>query len=281
MNYRADSFDIEEIVANALKEDIGLKDITTENFISTVKSVKANIITEEDCIICGVSVAAQVFKSINPKIKFKALFSDGEKVKKGKVVAQIYGHAADILTGERVALNFLSFLSAISTKTRRFVEAVKPYKAKIIDTRKTIPGLRLLQKYAVRLGGGFNHRYTLDEMILVKDNHLFIMGGIDNIESLPQNYKTEIEVKSLKEFQKALDLSPDIIMLDNMSVNDMKKAVKLRNKLPNMGKIPQIEASGGVTLKNVKNIASTGVNTISIGSLTHTIDSIDLSLEIL
>ncbi len=281
MNYRAETFDIEEIVANALKEDIGSKDLTSENFISGVKSAKARIVAQEDCIICGMDVAAGVFKSLNPKVKFKALFSDGDKVKKGKVIVEIYGRAADILKAERVALNFLSFLSAISTKTRNFVEAVKPYKAKIIDTRKTIPGLRLLQKYAVRLGGGFNHRYTLDEMILIKDNHLLILGGIENIENLPQNYSTEVEVKNLKEFQIALKLSPDIIMLDNMSPANMKKAVKLRNKLPNMGKIPQLEASGGVTLKNVKNIASSGVNTISIGALTHTIDSINLSLEIL
>jgi len=271
--------DIRGIVAFALKEDIGAKDITTEMLIPRNKFVKAILIAKEDCLVCGLSLASLVFKLQDKNIKFKPLISEGKLVKKGKAIARIQGRAKSILTAERVALNFLSFLSGIATKTRRFVEEVKPYKVKIMDTRKTIPGLRLLEKYAVRIGGGFNHRLSLDEMILVKDNHLKIIKGYQGLFRFSRGCRVELEVKTLKEFQRALKLKPDIIMLDNMSLKDIKQAVRIKNSLPHP--IPKLEASGGITLRNVKQVASTGVDMISIGDLTHSVDSVDISLEIL
>jgi len=289
--------DIRGIVAFALKEDIGARDITTEMLIPRNKFVKAILIAKEDCLICGLSLASLVFKLQDKNIKFKPLVSEGKLVKKGRVIARIQGQAKGILTAERVALNFLSFLSGIASKTRRFVEEVKPYKVnpalsatkrrhivrkggvKIMDTRKTIPGLRLLEKYAVRIGGGFNHRLSLDEMILVKDNHLKIIKGYQGLFRFSRGCRVELEVKSLKEFQRALKLKPDIIMLDNMSLKDIKEAVRIKNSLPYP--IPKLEASGGITLRNVKQVASTGVDMISIGDLTHSVDSVDISLEIL
>jgi nicotinate-nucleotide pyrophosphorylase (carboxylating) len=210
------------------------------------------------------------------------LVREGERVKKSKVIARIFGKARSILTAERVVLNFLSLLCGIATRTREYVDAVKPYKVKIIDTRKTIPGLRILEKYAVRIGGGFNHRFSLDEMVMVKDNHLKVIGGHKKLAKLSRRYKSEIEVEDLRGFKEALKLKPDIIMLDNMSVKEMKKAVSIRNKLsPRLSQpTPKLEASGNITLKNVKRVASCGVEMISVGALTHSVKSIDISLEI-
>jgi len=273
--------EIKDIIRNALSEDIGLGDITSESIIPENETAKAVFLAKETCIVCGIQVAALVFKITDPDINFKTQLKDSDTVKKGKVIASVSGRARSILAGERVALNFLSHLSGISTKTHAFAAMVKPYKTKILDTRKTSPGLRLLEKYAVRMGGGYNHRFGLDEMLLIKDNHIRIAGGLDKIKALPANYKTEIEVKNLKEFESALRLKPDIIMLDNMNYKDMKQAVKLRNNLsPQKGNpSPKLEASGGISLKNVKKIASTGIDMISIGSLTHSVEAIDISLE--
>jgi nicotinate-nucleotide pyrophosphorylase (carboxylating) len=275
--------DVKGIVARALKEDVGLRDITTEMLIPKNKFVRAILIAKEDCLICGLGLASLVFKLQDKNIKFKPLISEGKPVEKGRVIARIQGRAQSILTAERVALNFLSFLSGIATKTRRFAEEVKPYKVKIMDTRKTIPGLRLLEKYAVRIAGGFNHRLSLDEMILVKDNHLKIIKGYQGLFRFSQGCRVELEVKNLKEFQRALKLKPDIIMLDNMSLKEIKEAVRIRNSLSAKSSHPvsRLEASGGITLRNVKRAASTGVDMISIGDLTHSVDSVDISLEIL
>lgn len=285
MNYY-NKLDTREIINEALKEDIATKDITTNAVVPKDKFINSIILAKEDCVVCGLAVASCVFKSLDKNIKFKDLTKDGAFVKKGKPIAKISGRARSILTAERVALNFLSLLCGISTKTRKFVEAVKPFKTRIIDTRKTLPGLRVLEKYAVRIGGGFNHRMSLDEMIMIKDNHLKALGSkfwAQGLEKRLRGIKTEIEVKTLKEFNKALNLKPDIIMLDNMSISDMKRAVKIRNnlKLITYNIKPKLEASGGITLKNVKLIASIGVDMISIGALTHSINSIDISLEIL
>jgi len=222
---------------------------------------------------------------MDKRIIFKPRVSDGQKVNDGEVLAFIQGQAQEILSAERVALNFLSLLCGVATRTRQFVEAAKPYKVRIMDTRKTIPGLRILQKYAVRIGGGYNHRFKLDELILVKDNHLKIIGGTQRLKEKWKNLKRkgkpiEIEVNHLDEFQDVLDLKPDIIMLDNMTVSDIKKAVLLRNKQYSR-RHPLLEVSGNISLRNIKKIASTGVDTISIGSLTHSFDSVDISLEIL
>ena len=279
MNYIKEP-EIKELIELALKEDIGIRDITTEMVIPKRICAKAVIIAKQDLVVCGISLAGLVFKTFDTKLKFKANVKDGDSVKKGKILALISGEARSILSAERVALNFLSLLCAISTKTRKLNCAVKPYKTKILDTRKTIPGLRLLEKYAVRIGGGYNHRISLDEMILVKDNHIMIIGGIEKLTGFSRKYKVEIEVKSLKELKEALRLNPDIIMLDNMSSSAMRKAVKARNKF-NTKKRPKLEASGGITLNNIEKAASTGVDFISLGNLTNSIESPDISLEII
>jgi len=285
MNY-SNEFDVKKIFINALKEDIRAKDITTNAVIPKDKFAKGIILAKEDFVVCGLAVVLSIFKILDKNIKFKALVKEGDFVKKGKAIAKFSGRARSILTAERVALNFLSILCGISTTTRKFVNAVKPLETKIIDTRKTIPGLRILEKYAVRIGGGFNHRMSLDEMIMIKDNHLKVLGSrfwVLGIEKKLRGIKTEIEVKTLKEFNKALKLKPDIIMLDNMSIKGMRKAVKIRNSLsPNIQHpTPKLEASGGITLKNVKQVASTGVDMISIGALTLSVTPVDISLEIL
>ncbi|MFH1413798.1 MAG: carboxylating nicotinate-nucleotide diphosphorylase [Candidatus Omnitrophota bacterium] len=278
--------DIEKIVKNALREDIGSGDITTDSLVGGNKAVKAVLLAKENCVVCGLDTFLLVLRSVDKNIKFKSLVRDGDQVKKGKQIARIQGRARAILTAERVALNFFSHLCGIATITRKYVLAIKPYKAKILDTRKTIPGLRILEKYAVRIGGGFNHRMSLDEMILVKDNHLKVLGSrfwVIGLGKKMHGIKTEIEVKTLKEFNKALRLKPDVIMLDNMSIKDIKKTVKIRNNLsPKTYNLkPKLEASGGITLKSARKIASTGVDQISIGGLTHSVPCVNISLEIL
>jgi len=289
-----------QMVLSSLKEDIGKRDITTELTIPKDKRVKAVLLAKEDGVVCGLNVAAGVFKEIDKKIKFKPMVLEGQPVKKGKIIARIEGRAQSILTAERVALNFLSLLSGIATKTREYVDRIKPYKVdlalvrkggvKIMDTRKTIPGLRELQKYAVRVGGGFNHRFRLDEMVLIKDNHIQVIGrrlwviGLKEIRNriLPRT-KIEVEVKNLKEFRQVLKMNPDIIMLDNMDIEDIKKAVQIKNHLSPITYhlSPKLEASGGITLANVKKVAATGVDMISIGELTHSLKSMDINLEVI
>ena len=280
-NY-VNEFELKNIVRQALSEDIGKKDITSEAFIPLKKKARAQILAKDNFVVCGLYVARLVFEIRDKKLQFKPLVKEGERVKKGKILAQISGSARSILAAERVALNFLSLLSAISTKTRKFVDAVKGHKAKIIDTRKTIPGLRILEKYAVRIGGGFNHRLSLDEMLLVKDNHLKIIRQMQLLKRLKRRYVLEVEVANLKELKEVLSIKPDMIMLDNMNIANMRRAVQLRNKMSSKSLLPpRLEASGGVNIGNVRKIAATGVDLISIGSLTHTIDSADISLEIL
>lgn len=282
MNY-INSLPLREIVKLALREDIGRNDITTTALIPKNKKVKAALLAKEDFVVCGLHVAALVFNQMDRGIKFSPCVREGEAVKKGKIIAILSGKARSILSAERVALNFLTLLCAIATKTRKFVNAVKPHNPRILDTRKTIPGIRLLEKYAVRTGGGYNHRYCLDEMVMVKDNHLKVFGGIDKLKSLPKNFRSEIEVNNLKELRSALNLRPDIIMLDNMSSLNIAKAVRIRNKFSSGARnpLPKLEASGGISLKNIKKVASTGVDLISVGSLTHSVDAVDISLEIL
>jgi nicotinate-nucleotide pyrophosphorylase (carboxylating) len=279
MNYINES-ELKDIIRRALKEDIGRKDVTTQALIPKHKSAKAILLAKEACVLCGVAAARTVFKVRDQKIKFKPLARDGQRIKPKTIIACLEGKAQNILTAERTALNFLSLLSGIATKTRQYVEKIKPYQAKILDTRKTIPGLRILEKYAVRIGGGFNHRLRLDEFIMVKDNHLKVTHSYLNLPRFTEKYRVQIEVKNLKEFKQALKLKPDVIMLDNMSLKEIKKAVRIRNSLP-LKTSPALEASGGITLKNVRRVASTGVEMISVGDLTHSVDSVDISLEIL
>lgn len=289
MNYNK----VISLVRSSLKEDIGKRDITTELLIPEERQAKAIILAKEDCVVCGMEITKLVFKTVNHRIQFHSCASDGQYIKKGKVIARIKGRARSILTAERTSLNFLSHLCGIATKTKKFVQTIKPYRVKIMDTRKTIPGLRELQKYAVRVGGGFNHRFKLDEMVLIKDNHLKIQSrqrrekiqnSIERIaQKISKKIKIEIEVKNLREFKEALKADPDIIMLDNMGIREIKKAVKIRNQLLAISHKPlaKLEASGGITLKNIKKVAATGVDMISVGELTHSVKSIDMSLEIL
>ena len=275
--------EIKTIIKRALAEDIGRGDITTRLSIPKGLSIKAKIIAKEDFLLCGIGLAGEVFKTVDPGLKFKPQIKEGGKVSRKQVLAVISGKASSILTAERVALNLLSLLSGIATKTSRFVKEIKPFKTKITDTRKTIPGLRNLQKYAVRIGSGYNHRMRLDEMILIKDNHLKIMGGYLRLPRVPKGYKIEIEAQNLKEFRHALNFKPDIIMLDNMKIPDIQKAVKIRNgfKFNNQLCLTKLEASGGIHLGNLKKYAATGVDIISVGELTDSIKSVDISLEII
>jgi len=274
---------LETIVRHALIEDIGRGDITTQLTIPKDKIIKAKIIAKEDFLVCGMIVAEKVFKSVDPSIDFIQKIKEGRITKAKKTIAIISGKASSILTAERVALNLLSLLSGIATKTREFVKEIEPYKTKITDTRKTMPGLRELQKYAVRIGGGHNHRIRLDEMILIKDNHIKVTDGYIKLPSVPKGYKIEIEVQNLEEFKHALYFKPDVIMLDNMKIEDIRKAVKIRNNtefkshhLPS-----KLEASGGIYLDNIKDYASTGVDIISVGELTDSVKSVDISLDVI
>lgn len=284
MDLKLDREKLDYVVRHALVEDIGRGDITTQLTIPKDKEVVAKILVKEDCVVCGLEVAEKVFKTIDSSVIFKKLVEDGKKLKakKGTVIARISGRAASILSAERVALNLLSMMSGIATRTREFVEQIEPYKTKISDTRKTIPGLRELQKYAVRVGGGHNHRMGLDEMILIKDNHIKVTDGYEKLPSVPKGFKIEIEVSSIDEFKHALYFKPDVIMLDNMSIEDIKEAVKIRNNTEFKSHHPptQLEASGGIGMENVKKVAASGVEIISIGELTDSVKAVDVSLEI-
>ncbi len=279
---RLDLNKLDLMIRHALLEDIGKGDITTELTIPKNKTVKARVIAKEDCVLCGMEVLERVFQIVDKDIEFIPQAKEGGKLKKGKIVAFTQGRAFRILEGERVALNLLSHLSGIATKTREYVEMAKPHKVKITDTRKTMPGLRELQKYAVRIGGGFNHRMALDEMILIKDNHLQITDGYTHLPKVPKGYKIEVEVENMAEFKHALKFKPDVIMLDNMKLEDIKEAVKIRNSTSFSSHHPQtkLEVSGGVNLGNLKDIASAGADLISVGELTHSVKAIDFSLEI-
>lgn len=285
MNFKINSKNLSQIVKLALEEDIGEGDITTENLIPPTFKVEAKIIAKEKGIICGLLVAKHVFKKLDKKCKWRAKVSDGDKVMPGKEVARIYGSARAILTGERVALNFLQHLSGIATKTNRFVKITKN-KFDIYDTRKTHPGLRHLERYAVVCGGGKNHRSQLNEMVLVKDNHIKIC----ELKKLPTeeilccmrqrlDYTADIEIEccNLRELRIALKMKPDIIMLDNMTYKQLKKAIKIiRRNLPKT----KIEISGKIDEKKLKRLRNLDIDYVSIGSITHSAKDLDFSLEI-
>ncbi|UCD15848.1 MAG: carboxylating nicotinate-nucleotide diphosphorylase [Candidatus Omnitrophota bacterium] len=282
---------VKKIIKAALEEDIGAKDITTS--LSLPSSIKGEgvIVAKEKGLLCGIKVAEEVFKTLSKEIVFRPLKKDGDHLDKNEKVAGVKGNIGTILTAERVALNFLSRLSGISTATAKFVNRVKPANTKILDTRKTTPTLRALEKYAVGVGGGRNHRLNLEKGIIVKDNHLragnFLADGelnevkfqklIKHLRS-ESSLKIEIEVENLTEFKSVVKYKPDIVMLDNFSLNTLRKAVALRNKY-----FPKvlIEASGGINLANIKAIADCGVDFISVGSITHSAQIVDFSLEIL
>ena len=267
---------IKEVVKLALEEDIGTGDITTEYLDLAKKNVSAYLIAKQDGILCGLHVAFLVFKTVDDTLKCVAYKKDGDMIKSGDTLAKVEGHSYSILQGERVALNFLQRMSGIATMTKHFTEKIKPYNAKLLDTRKTTPLLRNLEKYAVKTGGGFNHRTGLYDMVLIKENHIRAVGSIANAVNMVKRrntcYKVEIEVTNLMELEEAVVCGVDRVMLDNMGVKQMKEAVKKF-----AGKI-EFEASGNINLDTINEVASTGVDYISSGALTHSYKSLDISL---
>ncbi len=269
-------------IAIALREDVGAGDITTEFFVPNGLRALGRIIARERAIVAGGQTAAEVFLHVNPKLNVEVLQPDGTALMGGETILEVRGAANSILTGERVALNFLQRLSGVATLTRQFVDAAGKSRAKILDTRKTTPGLRALEKAAVVAGGGANHRFNLNDMVLVKDNHLSAGSGFSGFAAAIQRLRQErpgirieVEADRLEQVRSFLKIGGiDVILLDNMKPSEMREAVALgKDKV-------KFEASGGVTLKNVRQIAATGVDYISVGALTHSPRAIDLSLEL-
>ena len=261
-----------------MSEDLNPSGDITTKLILQNKQIKAKIISNQDCVIGGLKYAMDAFKYTDKKISFKLKTKDGKRVKKGKVVAIVNGKAKAILKSERVALNFLSLISGVATATNRFVNKIKGKNCKICCTRKTLPGLRLAQKYGAKLGGGINHRFNLSDEILIKDNHIALDGNIRKLVLRAINNKIKkkitVEVDNLNQLKKIFGLKFHRILFDNMNIKNLKTGIKIA------GKLYETEASGGVTLKNVKSIAQTGVNRISIGNITHSAPGIDFKLEI-
>jgi len=270
---------LRDIAKRALQEDQVRDDITTRLLFPKAIKAKAVIQAKQEGIIGGLPVAKVVFKQVDPRLRFRPIVQDGDQVKPGMIVAHLHGDGRSILTGERVALNFIQHLSGIATLTARFVEAVKGTKVKILDTRKTTPGLRSLEKYAVRMGGGQNHRMNLSDGVLIKDNHIALAGSLKKAVQLakktaPGGSKIEVEATNLREVEEAVSAKAVTILLDNMTVSQLQEAV---NRIKGRA---LTEASGGINLKNIREIASTGIDFISIGALTHSAPAMDFSLEI-
>jgi nicotinate-nucleotide pyrophosphorylase (carboxylating) len=273
---------LRRLVGNALDEDLGRGDVTSDLLVPSDVDARAVVRSRGEGVIAGLDVAALVFEVANPRVKFTALTPDGTPVGRGQDIAVVSGEARGLLHGERVALNFLQRLSGVATLTARYVEAIRGNRARIIDTRKTTPGLRAIEKYAVRAGGGFNHRRDLSDAMLIKDNHLAVIAarGLSLVEavkkareSMPHTLKVEIEVDRLDQIPEALAAGADIILLDNMSTEDLRRAVVLID-----GRAIT-EASGGVSLTTVREIAATGVDVISVGALTHSAPILDIGLD--
>ena len=270
---------IKEIVGLALKEDLGGGDITSEALIPNKARGVASITAKENMVVAGLEVAKEVFSILDAGIHFETDKKDGEEVGKGDVIALVTGDARTLLTGERTALNFLQRLSAVATLTREFVKRVEGAKAVIVDTRKTTPGLRALEKYAVRVGGGRNHRQGLHDMFLIKDNHIALVGGVKEAVEMARQaasmpVKIEVEAETLQQVREALEAEADIIMLDNMTIDEMREAVTVIKGWA------QVEASGGIDLERVMAVAETGVDFISVGGITHSAGSVDISMDI-
>ncbi len=268
---------LDRLIEHALLEDIHTGDITTQAVVPGKRPASARLIAKEQLVLAGLFVAERVFRRLSPDVVFTACLAEGARAPKGEVLATVQGNAADLLMGERVALNLLQRLSGIATLTSHYVSAVEGTKARIVDTRKTTPGLRELEKYAVRVGGGINHRTGLYDGILIKENHIAAAGGIAEAISrarayIPHTLKIEIETETLAQVDEALAAGADIIMLDNMSLTDMRSAVTT------IASRALVEASGGVNLESVRAIAETGVDIISVGALTHSCRAMDISM---
>ncbi len=274
--------EVRRIVENAVSEDLGWGDITTQALIDPAWQAHGQVLAKEAGTLCGVDVMQMVFHTVDPSIEVQKLAADGASLYAGRIVANLRGPAAGILMAERVALNFLQRLSGIASSTQRYVNAVAGLPVRIVETRKTTPGLRLLEKYAVRVGGGHNHRQNLSDAILIKDNHLAALRarGMEFAaivaqaqQRSPHTVTIEVEVETPDEAGQAAEAGADTVMLDNMSLDDMRRAVEL------VGGRSLIEASGGVNLDTVRSVAETGVDLVSVGALTHSVKSLDLSIE--
>lgn len=269
---------LDAFLKDALAEDIGTGDITTRSTIPEHRTVHGRYLAKSAGVLCGMEIVERVFALLDPSIRLEILCKDGSYVEKGTVIATVTGNAVQVLTGERVGLNLLQHLSGIATRTKQAVDAVQGYPAVIADTRKTTPGLRVLEKYAVKVGGGSNHRFNLSDGVLIKDNHIAAAGSIHAAVSaarknIPHTLKIEVEVETKAQLQEALDAHADIIMLDNMSCEEMKAAVEL------VAGRAVTEASGNMGERDLAEVAATGVDIISIGALTHTVVPMDISLK--
>jgi nicotinate-nucleotide pyrophosphorylase (carboxylating) len=269
--------ELDRVVATALAEDVGEGDLTTDGVVPAGARCRAELLVKEPGVLCGVTAAARVFQTLDPAVAVEPLVEEGARLEGPVAAARLEGPARAILTGERTALNLLGRLSGIATLTSRYVGTVKGTRARILDTRKTTPGLRALERYAVRCGGGTNHRFGLHDAILLKENHLRIAGGIGRATaalSARNGTFLEVEAETLDEVREAIEAGVDRILLDNMTVEEVQSAVELA-----AGRVP-LEASGGITLENVRAYAEAGVDFISVGALTHGARSLDVSLEV-
>jgi nicotinate-nucleotide pyrophosphorylase (carboxylating) len=271
---------VDRILENALDEDIGPGDLTTLAIVDPEITGKARLLAKEEVVLAGMEIFSRVFSLLDPGIEVDSKFHDGDLVRDGTYIAQVKGSMRGILSGERTALNLLQHLSGIATITRAYVEKTNPAEVRVIDTRKTTPGLRLLEKYAVRVGGGSNHRFGLFDGILIKDNHIATAGSISRAvervkANVPHTVRIEVEVTDTKGLEEAISAGADAVLLDNMSLKEMSSAVSIAG-----GRV-LLEASGGVTLESIGEIAKTGVDLISVGAITHSARAVDISLEVM
>jgi len=268
-----------ESIRRALEEDIGSGDLTTSLLVPEEDISKARFIAKSAFVLAGIPFAREVFRMLSPSVEWTSFSADGERLRGGDVIAELSGKTRSILTGERVSLNILQRLSGIATLTNTYAKETQGMKTRIVDTRKTVPGMRFMEKYAVRIGGGYNHRFGLFDGVLIKTNHITAVGGISEaVKRARQAHhlsKIEIEVETLHDLVQAMEAGADIVMLDNMPVSDMRKAVQIVQ-----GKV-LLEASGGINLENVREVAGTGVDMISVGALTHSAAAVDISLQLI
>jgi len=275
MNYLG----LNDLIKRALEEDVGYGDITTQSLVPPEQIARGIFTAKSPGIVAGIKVSQAVFAYMDPEVEFDVIKGDGDEIQPGDVIAIVRGKARILLTGERLALNFLQRLSGIASKTRKMVDMIKYSKAELLDTRKTTPGLRVLEKYAVGIGGARNHRFGLSDGVMIKDNHIKIVGSIQKAVStarqkVPPTIKIEVEVETMEQLQEALESHADIIMLDNMNICEMIEAVNI------VGGRALLEASGGINEANLSEVAKTGVDYISMGALTHAASSLDISFNI-
>ncbi|MEI6132827.1 MAG: carboxylating nicotinate-nucleotide diphosphorylase [Bacillota bacterium] len=269
---------LDEVIMRAFQEDMPMGDITTDNIISIESKSKATLTAKQSGVVCGIEVAKRVFELLDANVEFEALRADGDLVGPGDLIMRVAGNSRALLKGERTALNFIQHLSGVATETNKYAKLLEGLKTKVVDTRKTTPGLRYLEKYAVACGGGSNHRFSLSDGVLIKDNHIKAAGGISNAvsrvrEKIPHTVKIEVETESLEMVQEALDSGADIIMLDNMTIEKMTQAVGL------ISGRALVEASGDIDEKKLVEVAKTGVDIISIGRITRSAGSLDISMR--